>query len=349
MTRSLIVANRVVRQVLNDRRTLALILVAPIAIVSLLWVVIDSQAAEPTLAVSGANEDYLAALGSRAELTQVADAEAGIALVREQKADGAVDLSGRSPAIVLDGADPSITALSLKALSGASQEMLQGLDIPLIKKMAERMKPSVSLLHGTAEATAFDYLAPVMMGFVIFFFIFILSGMAFLGERLSGTLERSFTTGANRSDVVLGYILGYGLFALVQTALFQCFMVYVIGVRSEGSYLAAFAINLALALSALSLGSLVSAFARTQFQVFQFIPIVIVPQILFSGILDLRSSPLWVQIVSKCFPLTYAGDALRNVMLRGRSLGEVGFDLAMVSGFTLLFIALNVLALRRRA
>jgi ABC-type multidrug transport system, permease component len=347
MTRAVTVGLRVVRQVWNDKRTLALILFAPIAVISLLWVVVNSQATKPTLAVAGGNDEYIAALKSRADLLQVADAASAEDLVRDKRADAAVDLSGLSPKILLDGADPSISALTLKAVSGAGQEVLQTLDIPLVKKMTERMKPSVVFLHGTSDATAFDYLAPVMMGFVIFFFIFILSGIAFLSERLSGTLERSLTSGATRGDVVVGYIIGYGIFALLQTIFFQSFMIYVLGIRSEGSFFATFLINFSLALSALSLGSLVSAFARNEFQVFQFIPLVVIPQVLFSGILDLRASPAWVQVVSKCFPLTYAGDALRNVMLRGQSLGSVGFDLGMVFGFSALFIALNVLVLRR--
>jgi ABC-2 type transport system permease protein len=348
MTRAFTVAFRVVRQVLNDKRTLALILAAPIAVITLLWVVINSQATKPNLAVAGGSEELVSALASRAELSRVEDAAAGERLVRERKADASVDLRGLSPKILVDGADPSITALSLKAVSGAGEEVLQSLDIPMVKKMTEKLKPSLSFLHGSESDTAFDYLAPVMMGFVIFFFIFILSGISFLAERLSGTLERSFTTGATRSDVVLGYILGYGVFALAQTLLFQSFMIYVLGIRSEGSFFATLAINLALSLSALSLGSLVSAFARSEFQVFQFIPLVILPQVLFSGILDLRASPAWVQAVSKCCPLTYAGDALRDIMLRGASLGDVRFDFGMVLGFSVLFIALNVLALRRR-
>jgi ABC-2 type transport system permease protein len=95
------------------------------------------------------------------------------------------------------------------------------------------------------------------------------------------------------------------------------------------------------------MGSFISAFAQNEFQVLQFIPIVIVPQVLFSGILDLRQAPGWVQALSKIFPLTYAGRALRDVMLRGKSLGDVWVELVVVLGFAALFITLNALSIRR--
>jgi ABC-2 type transport system permease protein len=95
------------------------------------------------------------------------------------------------------------------------------------------------------------------------------------------------------------------------------------------------------------MGSFISAFAQNEFQVLQFIPIVIVPQVLFSGILDLRQAPGWVQFLSKIFPLTYGGRALREVMLRGKTLGDVWVELVVVLGFALLFMVLNALSIRR--
>lgn len=343
MRNASIVCSRIVRQLFNDKRTLGLIFVAPVVIITLLWVVLNASATRPTIAVYGATEEYRAALADHADLVDAADAEAALDAVKRGRADAALSFQDGSPRLELDGADPSVSGLSVKALQAATQESLASLNIPLVKRMQAKMSPTVSLLHGSKDSTAFDYFAPVMMGFVVFFFVFILSGMSFLRERLSGTLERTMASRASRLDVVAGYTLGYGIFALVQTLFIQGFIVYVLRVRVEGGFLAGFAINLLLCLSALSLGSLLSAFARTEFQVFQFIPIVIVPQILFSGILDLREAPAWVRIVSKIFPLTYGGDALRNVMLRGRSLAEVWFDVAMLAGFTALFMLANAL------
>jgi ABC-2 type transport system permease protein len=142
-------------------------------------------------------------------------------------------------------------------------------------------------------------------------------------------------------------MLGFGFFAALETLVIQLFMIWVLGIPALAPFGEILVVNLALCLVALSLGCFVSAFARNEFQVMQFIPIVIVPQVLFAGILDLRQSPLWVRLLSRVFPLTYGGDALREMMLRGKSLFAVWPDLAAVLGFAAVFVALNALSIRR--
>jgi ABC-2 type transport system permease protein len=114
-----------------------------------------------------------------------------------------------------------------------------------------------------------------------------------------------------------------------------------------GSFWAVLVINLVLASGSLALGTLLSAFARNEFQLFQFIPIVIVPQIMFSGIFDLRNARTWAKILSKIFPMTYGAEALRDVMLRGKTLIDVKYDLLVLIGYALLFLILNTLALKK--
>lgn len=106
-------------------------------------------------------------------------------------------------------------------------------------------------------------------------------------------------------------------------------------------------INVLLAAGSLSLGTLLSTFAKNEFQLIQFIPIVILPQILFCGIFSLREAPLWVKVLSKAFPLTYGADALTEVVLRGGTLTKVFLDVAILAGYAILFILLNTLALKK--
>ena len=141
--------------------------------------------------------------------------------------------------------------------------------------------------------------------------------------------------------------MGFGLFVSIQTVILQVFSVYGLKVPMVGSFWAVLTINLALASGSLALGTLLSAFASNEFQLFQFIPIVIVPQIMFSGIFDLRNAPTWARILSKIFPMTYGAEALRDVMLRGKGLLEVRNDLFMLVGYALLFLTLNTIALKK--
>jgi len=340
------IARRIITQIAMDRRTLALLIIAPLVMITLLWVVINGGLKEPTIALVGDPPSALrAALDENAHLVVVSDGSEGLDLVRNQEADALLDYSITPPRLTIDGADPAVTALVGQVIQRSTSEMISA--NPIMERNVGRLKPEIVLLHGTISESAFDFLAPVMMGFVIFFFIFILSGISFLRERVSGTLERIFATPARPIELSIGYMLGFGFFAALQTILIQLFMIEVLKTPAHGSFFAILLVNLSLCLAALSMGSLVSAFAQTEFQVMQFIPIVIVPQILFSGILDLRQAPHWVKLLSYIFPLTYGGRALRDLMLRGQHLSQVWQDISVVLGFGILFLVLNTLALRR--
>ncbi|HET6487501.1 MAG TPA: ABC transporter permease [Spirochaetia bacterium] len=346
MRNALSVARRIITQVAMDRRTLALALLAPLGVITLLWFVINGGLTRPTIALLGSPPSQLRqALEDKAAIVDVATAQDGEDLVKAEKADALLDFSSTPPALTLDGADPSVTAVVAQVVQRSSMQFLS--EVPLLRGIMGNTQPSITLLHGRTDSTPFEFIAPVMMGFVIFFFIFILSAISFLRERTSGTLERILATPATPMELVCGYILGFGFFAALETVLIQVFTIWVLGIPATGSFLAILAMNLALCLVALSMGTFVSAFAATEFQVLQFIPIVIIPQVLFSGILDLRQAPGWVRFLSRLFPLTYGGHALRELMLRGKPLGSLWVDLVVVLGFAGLFVGLNAASVRR--
>ena len=103
---------------------------------------------------------------------------------------------------------------------------------------------------------AFDSMAPILMGFFIFFFVFLIAGIAFLRERISGTLDRILATPLKRWEIVLGYFLGFGMFVALQTIILQVFSIYVLNVPMAGSFWAVLVINLVLAGGSLALGTL---------------------------------------------------------------------------------------------
>ena len=159
--------------------------------------------------------------------------------------------------------------------------------------------------------------------------------------------DRILVSSLRRGQLVSGYFLGFGLFAALQTVVIQLFLVYVLKVHTETDFLLVLLINLTIAGTSLAMGTLFSAFARNEFQLFQFIPIVIIPQVMFCGLFNLRESPLVLQSLAKIFPLTYGADALRKVMLQGAGLESVALDLAIMLGFTLLFFLLNIQVLKK--
>nr|WP_313892772.1 ABC transporter permease [Psychrobacillus sp.] len=135
-----------------------------------------------------------------------------------------------------------------------------------------------SYIYGSSKTTFFDQLSPILVGFFVFFFVFLISGIGLLRERTTGTLDRLMATPIQRRDIVFGYLIGYGLFAIIQTIIVVFYAVKVLGITLVGSLWNVILINLLLALVALLLGILLSAFANSELQMMQFIPIAIIPQ-----------------------------------------------------------------------
>jgi ABC-2 type transport system permease protein len=175
--------------------------------------------------------------------------------------------------------------------------------------------------------------------------------VSFLRERSQGTLERLFASSLRRGEIVVGYMLGFSIVALVQAAVVLLFSLYVLKVHNSGSVPLIFLIELLLVVAAVNLGIFLSTFAKSEFQAVQFIPLVVVPQVLMSGVLvPVASEPGWMQVVSRVLPLTYAVDGLREVMIKGAGItsAAVQLDAAVVFGFCILLIGAAAATLRRR-
>lgn len=332
--RVLSIAKRLIKQLRGDKRSIALMFVAPVFVMYLLSAILTSATTKPNLEVISAPDAYVKNLQSQAYVTKVDNEEIALKNLKDKKIDAFIVFNGNKPRITLEGADPSITGLVMNVMNKLSLN-------------SAAQKPEITFLHGSMDMGVFDSMAPILMGFFIFFFVFLIAGVSFLRERISGTLDRILATPLKRWEIVLGYFLGFGLFVSIQTVILQVFSIYGLKVPMAGSFWAVLTINLVLAAGSLALGTLLSAFASNEFQLFQFIPIVIVPQIMFSGIFDLRNAPDWARILSKMFPMTYGAEALRDVMLRGKGLLDVKYDLLILIGYALLFLTLNTLALKK--
>ncbi len=188
---------------------------------------------------------------------------------------------------------------------------------------------------------------PVLIGFVVFFFVFLISGMALLKERTSGTLDRLLATPVKRSEIVYGYMISYGLIAILQTAVVVMAAIWLLNIEVVGSLLNIIIVNVVLALVALAFGILLSTLAKSEFQMMQFIPLVIMPQLFFSGIIPLDSMGEWAKTIGKFLPLTYSGDAMSQIILYGRNLGDILPNIGVLLLFLVALTMLNIVGLRR--
>lgn len=332
---------------IRDKRTLALMMIAPLIILTLIHFLFTSDSDEEIkIGVMNVDSSFVNQLKDQDILVIKYDpSNDSKKIILKDELDGVLQLKGNQPLLTLKNDDPTV--------SNALQMKIQQMFSAHVSKMnnhsnlKEFPKIDTSYLYGTNDTTFFDVLNPILIGFFVFFFVFLISGIALLRERTTGTLERLVATPIKRSEIVFGYLFGYGIFAVIQTVIVVFYAIHVLDIMLVGSIWNVLLTNLLLALVALSLGTLLSAFANTEFQMMQFIPIVVVPQVFFAGIFPVEGMANWLQVIAKFMPMYYGGDALRSIMYKGLQFQDIYTDLLMLFGFALLFIVLNVFALKK--
>ncbi len=208
----------------------------------------------------------------------------------------------------------------------------------------------VVLLRYVLDAPrAFQGVAPSLLGIFPFIVMFLVASVGTLRERTSGTLERLMTMPLARLDLLLGYALAFAVFAVVQVAVVAAVSLTWLGLAVGGSVALMVAVAVLDALLGMALGLLVSAFARTEFQAVQFMPLFALPQVLLCGLFIPRQemAPVLTRI-SDLLPLSYAVDAMRLVTSSATVTGTLIRDVAVVGGCALFALLLGAVTLRRR-
>lgn len=330
---------RILRQFFHDKRTLALIFIAPLLILTLMSLIFNGKTYDPHLGLVNVPDPFVQQLENQdAVVTKFTSTEEADAALDATDIDAIIRFDGRQPAVKLEGSDPAVNRSVILLLQKTMQTM---------NPSAEASKPNISYLHGSENMAAFDNFGPVLIGFFSFFFVFLIAGVAFLRERTGGTLERLLATPLKRWEIVIGYTAGFGIFTLLQAGLVAWYSTQILDIMMVGAFGYVLLITLLLSMTALSLGTFLSAFAGNEFQMFQFIPLVIVPQVFFSGLFNLDTMSEWLQGLGRIMPLYYGADALRDVMIRGKGWSDIAVDIYVLLGFTIFFMTANVLALKK--
>jgi ABC-2 type transport system permease protein len=195
----------------------------------------------------------------------------------------------------------------------------------------------------------FDRVGLTMLGIFPFVVMFLVTSIAMLRERTSGTLERLLTTPLSRLDLLSGYGTAFGLAAAVQAVITVAVASTVYDLDVAGSLALVVLIAVVDAVLGVALGLLASAFARSEFQAVQFMPVIVLPQFFLCGLLVPREQMAgWLQAVSDVLPLTYAVEALQEVGRSTEATGTMWADVGIVAGAAVLALALAAGTLRRR-
>jgi ABC-2 type transport system permease protein len=356
------ITRRLLQGFRRDRRTLALLFVAPIVILGLLGYLMRGSSSVPEVGI--ANQDSGPAGAAVADVlrhsthieTSDIDASQGDAKLRDgslvayivfsQDFTQKVAAGTVSPEVHLEGSQPGEDSPVVQALQQAMTSLASQVDGRNVS-----FQPQIKYLYGGSNYDTLDYFGAAFVGLVVFFLVFVITIVSFLNERSQGTLERLMASPLRRGEIVLGYMLGFTVLALVQAAEVLVFALAILKIQNHGNVLLIFGMEALMAIAAVNLGIFLSMFARSEFQAVQFIPLVVVPQMLLSGIIfPVSSEPMVLQYLSNVLPLTYAVNGMRDIMVKGADLNWSGLqlDAAVVAGFCVLLIVAGTATLRRR-
>jgi ABC-2 type transport system permease protein len=199
-------------------------------------------------------------------------------------------------------------------------------------------------------AASFDRIALVMLGVFPFTIMFLVTSIAMLRERTTGTLERLLTTPLGKLDLLFGYGIAFGLAAAVQATVATGLAYWLLDLDTRGPIGLVVLIAATNAVLGVALGLVCSAFARTEFQAVQFMPIVVLPQFLLCGLFVPRGEMVgWLQAISDVMPLSYAVEALGELGTHTQATGIMWRDVGIVAGAVVVALVLAAATLRRRS
>mgnify|MGYP002655674073 FL=1 len=349
---------RVIIELLKDKRTLALMFLAPLLVLTLMYFIFNSD--EDTTLTIGVDHSVSTQIteGIKSDDVKFKDFPSNQHIkskIEHHHLDAFIYQNNQTIHVTYTNEDPSKSA-SIKQLLHQSIQKDKMNDIKKVmvslpqsakNKDAKDIQLENTYLYGDEHSNYFDKMFPILMSFFVFLFVFLISGIALLRERTTGTLERVLATPIKRSDIVFGYLIGYGVFAIIQTSIIVFFSIYLLNINLAGSLTYVILINILLAIAALVMGIFISTFANSEFQMVQFIPIVAIPQVFFSGIFPLENMSPWLSNIGYLFPLRYAGHALTNIMIKGQGWSNIWLDVLILFVFIIIFTTMNMIGLKR--
>ncbi|MCL2796499.1 MAG: ABC transporter permease [Firmicutes bacterium] len=330
-------AKRIIKQILRDKRSLAMILIVPLLLLSLLFLLLGKSAYVPVVATESLPAPFVEALQNQKAIRviQKEGSETAEAYLKSGKADAVLSIDADGMHILFKEMD----SVKMSAVTDA------------VKSAAASINPqgqmNVEFVYGKQGESLFDSLGFLLLGILSFFMIFLLSGMSFVRERTSDTVERLMLTPVKTPSVVGGYALGFGVFAVIQSVLMILFAKFVLQMPFIGEWWTAMLIMLLLAVVAVMFGVLVSAVSKSEFQVMQFVPLVIIPQIFFSGLIPVETLPYHLNFISYLMPLYYGCTGLKNVLVYGYSMLQVWPQILILCGFAAALFVLNIFAVKK--
>ena len=368
------ITKRIFKQTIRDIRTLMLLLVAPLLILTLLYYIftVSDNSNGVKVGVHDIPESLKQELQSQdITIENFKNHNSIDDKIKEDKLTGFIYMKNHELEVTFANDNPTdkgimastnqkwLTNHNMSQMKENTKSLKKALEQvqsripnnantgPSMTENREPIKINTHYLYGDKDATYFDTINPILIGFFVFFFTFLISGIGLLKERTSGTLERLLSSPIKRSHIIYGYIMGYGIFSVIQTFVVVIYAIYVLNIAVEGSIWLVLATTVLTALVALTFGILLSTFASSEFQMIQFIPLVIVPQVLFAGLIPISSMNIGLQYFAHLMPLFYTEQAMQDVMIKGFGVQDIYINLGVLFGIFVVLLILNILGMKR--
>jgi ABC-2 type transport system permease protein len=379
LLRTLAVTKRVIKDIKNDKRTIGLIFIAPIFAMFVFGLAFSGNVTDVTTIIVNHDQGFQLPNGENLSLSnkiisnlntsvmniqymdneniavqEVTDGKADVVIIFPQNFTrdaytalnpgiaGNTSTSGTAITVKDDESIVNIKTAILGSVGSALTTTMtnQGVNPPI--------KVNADPVYGQ-NAQFIDFIVPGIMAFIVYLLTTLLTLLAFVGERTTGTLERLLSTPIHESEMVGGYAIAFGAIGTIQAFLVLLVGILVFKITVLGNVFLAFAVVALLAIVSQALGILLSNLAKREGQAVQFVPFIILPVFLLSGVFwPIQAIPLWLRPLSYLVPPTYAVDACRSIFLKGWGFGMVWPDILALILFAVLFLILATWSLKIR-
>lgn len=373
--RFLTVTMRVFRDLKNDRRSLALIVIAPIFVMFVFGLAFSGEVENVRVVVVDLDQGAEAGGGSAVSLAQKIlsnldpevlkieysdDPDAALSQVENGEAYAAIifppDFTSSALSGIQDQGSASSAEIELlldKSNINVANAITKSVNEALLATMEQAGMQTPVKVDAVAvfgqNAKFMDFFVPGIMAFAVYMITTLLTLVTFVGERTSGTLQRMLATTLNERDIVMGYAAAFSLIGIGQAVLLLLVGILVFDITVVGNVLLAFFVIALLAIVSQALGILLSSTAKREAQAIQVLPFVILPAFLLAGIFwPIEAIPTWLRPLSYLVPPTYAVNASRDVMLKGFGIGQIWIDIIALLALAAFFLTLAVLSLKTR-
>jgi len=357
------ITKRILKELLHDRRAMAMILVAPILAMTVFGVALGGEVTEVEVVIVNndaegemrISEEYIEILEDKDSLDisfldekeeaieKVEDGDVWAAIVFPPDFTESIIAEDTGTIEVnADRSNPQVFSEIINSLEKSMEEMLERQD----REIERPMEINVTEVYGEG-ADFSDFLVPGVIAFAIFLLTTLLTLLAFTSEKVNGTLDRLLVSPATEFETVLAYSIAFGIIGALQSVILVSYGIVAFDLIIEGSIFIAFLVVSLLAMTSQSMGILLSAAAKTQVQAVQMFPFIVLPTFLLSGIFwPIQALPSRIRPLSNALPPTHAAEALRSVMIRGWNLWEVLPEILTIVLFYLIFVSLATLSLK---